>query len=267
MKKVTKIPPSTSTIKQYLEQLTSELRVKVSAFQSETNKTEKDRKREEIKAFINDKWWSLSDKCYDENWVSYIVPKKEIQKYLLSSIWKDHVYCVYCEQSNNGDLHIDHIKPKQTEDYFELAFSWDNFLPACIHCNRNKSSQFDSTKYLDPSSPTYEDFDFHFRYADDSDKILYPGEIRIPYPTIIGRTDKWIYMEELLWLNKKWINEHTAFSKRSGMYTKAKEYLIENWDSEHSRMMIKLFFRWDCESFTNWLISDDPNSPLHSELY
>lgn len=50
--------------------------------------------------------------------------------------------CSYCERAigkNSGqDVHIDHFKYK--DKYPELVVAWENLLPSCARCNRNKST-------------------------------------------------------------------------------------------------------------------------------
>lgn len=48
--------------------------------------------------------------------------------------------CCYCEckvGSGEREMHVDHFKPKSI--YPELVVEWDNLLPSCPHCNKQKS--------------------------------------------------------------------------------------------------------------------------------
>lgn len=49
--------------------------------------------------------------------------------------------CCYCEckvGAGEREMHIEHFKPKSI--YPDLVVAWDNLLPACPHCNKEKSS-------------------------------------------------------------------------------------------------------------------------------
>lgn len=50
--------------------------------------------------------------------------------------------CSYCERAigkkNGQDVHIDHFKYK--DKYPDLVVDWNNLLPSCARCNRNKST-------------------------------------------------------------------------------------------------------------------------------
>ncbi len=48
--------------------------------------------------------------------------------------------CAYCEQKVELS-HVEHYRPKDT--YYWLAYSWDNLLLACPHCNQFKGTNFD----------------------------------------------------------------------------------------------------------------------------
>ena len=49
--------------------------------------------------------------------------------------------CCYCECKigmGEREMHVDHFKPKSV--YPDLVVQWDNLLPSCPHCNKQKSS-------------------------------------------------------------------------------------------------------------------------------
>lgn len=51
-----------------------------------------------------------------------------------------HNKCCYCEclvGKGHKEMHVDHFKPKKI--YPDLVVKWDNLLPSCPHCNKNKS--------------------------------------------------------------------------------------------------------------------------------
>jgi len=58
----------------------------------------------------------------------------------LISIYKNK--CAYCEQKVES-FHVEHYRPKQ--NYYWLAYSWDNLLSACAYCNEYKNANFQIT--------------------------------------------------------------------------------------------------------------------------
>lgn len=48
--------------------------------------------------------------------------------------------CAYCEQKVE-QYNVEHYRPKSI--YYWLAYSWDNLILACPHCNFNKGIKFD----------------------------------------------------------------------------------------------------------------------------
>ena len=60
---------------------------------------------------------------------------KDIQKTLAES---SHDKCAFCEckPGESSNMEVEHFKPKSL--YPELAFDWDNLLPACRRCNEAK---------------------------------------------------------------------------------------------------------------------------------
>ena len=53
-----------------------------------------------------------------------------------------HNKCSYCERligkTSGQDVHIDHFKCK--DKYPDFVVEWNNLLPSCARCNRNKSN-------------------------------------------------------------------------------------------------------------------------------
>ena len=76
--------------------------------------------------------------------------------------------CMYCESEiDHSDFaHIEHIKPKRTDKFPELAYVWSNLGYCCEVCNNSKASNYDTnTPYIDP-------------YAEDpSEHIVFAGAI------------------------------------------------------------------------------------------
>lgn len=49
--------------------------------------------------------------------------------------------CCYCEckiGKGEREMHVEHFKPKSI--YPDLVVEWNNLLPSCPHCNKQKSS-------------------------------------------------------------------------------------------------------------------------------
>jgi uncharacterized protein (TIGR02646 family) len=55
----------------------------------------------------------------------------------LASMASGRKRCMYCE--DNAGTDIDHFRPKATHP--DRAFSWENYLLACSHCNSNEKRQ------------------------------------------------------------------------------------------------------------------------------
>ena len=53
-----------------------------------------------------------------------------------------HCKCAYCETNItvSGYSHVEHYRPKN--EYYWLAYSWDNLLLSCPKCNTNKGIKF-----------------------------------------------------------------------------------------------------------------------------
>lgn len=55
--------------------------------------------------------------------------------------------CCYCECKvgpGEREMHVDHFKPKSI--YPDLVVEWENLLPSCPHCNKEKSSHDTKTE-------------------------------------------------------------------------------------------------------------------------
>jgi len=53
--------------------------------------------------------------------------------------------CCYCETKLSG-TEIEHFRPKSK--YYWLVYSWDNLLPICSQCNKNKGNDFNTINKL-----------------------------------------------------------------------------------------------------------------------
>lgn len=77
----------------------------------------------------------IKNKEYTEKYDNFY--KKPDVKEQLEMLY--HRKCAYCE-SYVEQGQVEHFRPK--DQYYWLAFSWDNLLIACPTCNRNKSTSF-----------------------------------------------------------------------------------------------------------------------------
>lgn len=64
--------------------------------------------------------------------------KQSDTKIALKAIYKNK--CAFCEQKVEQS-HVEHYRPKHI--YYWLAYSWDNLLLACPHCNMFKGVNFE----------------------------------------------------------------------------------------------------------------------------
>lgn len=93
----------------------------------------------------------------------------------LKTMARGRCRCMYCEDNQGTD--IEHYRPKAL--YPEAAFSWDNLLLACSHCNSNeKRSEFpcDATGaplLLDPSTDVPEE---HLDFVPDTGHFVARSE-------------------------------------------------------------------------------------------
>lgn len=89
--------------------------------------------------------------------------------------------CCYCEckvGAGEREMHVDHFKPKSI--YPDLVVKWENLLPSCPHCNKEKSSHDTGAEpIVNPSE-------------DDPREFFYP--------------------QQLVWFASKQANAHDFFS-------------------------------------------------------
>lgn len=98
--------------------------------------------------------------------------------------------CAYCEQKIELS-HVEHYRPKDT--YYWLAFSWDNLILACPHCNEYKGTNFE----LSGAAVTFNNTSANIRdintlsasyYFKEQPKMVNP-EITDPLPHIKFKVD------------------------------------------------------------------------------
>lgn len=75
--------------------------------------------------------------------------------------------CSYCERAigkkSGQDVHIDHFKYK--DKYPELVVDWNNLLPSCARCNRNKGTHDTAEQpIINPTETNPKDFLFLSKY-------------------------------------------------------------------------------------------------------
>jgi uncharacterized protein (TIGR02646 family) len=73
-------------------------------------------------------------------------------------------HCSFCDNYplDRGDNTIDHFKPKGTEAFYHLAYSWNNLYIACNGCQTAKMEQYHDD-LLRPDDIQYQ-FDEYFQY-------------------------------------------------------------------------------------------------------
>ena len=85
--------------------------------------------------------------------------KKKVwnQPYIRAALLEmTHNKCCYCEKrvgKGTVDMHVDHFKPKSR--YPKEVVAWNNLLPSCVDCNRNKSNHDTCSEPI--INPTVED--------------------------------------------------------------------------------------------------------------
>jgi uncharacterized protein (TIGR02646 family) len=71
-------------------------------------------------------------------------------------------YCSYCERRLGASLAVEHIEPRHHASH--RALDWDNFLLACVNCNRTKGAQ--PTSSLDVYLPDRDNTARAFQYGE-----------------------------------------------------------------------------------------------------
>ena len=85
----------------------------------------------------------LTDEFINSGFKKAVWSKTYIKEELLA---ESHSKCAYCETfigKGEKEMHIDHFYPKSK--YPDKVVEWDNLIPSCPHCNKEKSD-------LDPNS-------------------------------------------------------------------------------------------------------------------
>ena len=92
--------------------------------------------------------------------------------------------CCYCERKlENGDYHIEHIKPKGLSKYEIYSIEYDNLICSCQlelengdprHCGNGKGSWYEEPLFVSPLDPNCETrfrytFDGHIQASTDND--------------------------------------------------------------------------------------------------
>ena len=86
--------------------------------------------------------------------------------------------CCYCEckvGSGEREMHVDHFKPKSI--YPDLVVKWENLLPSCPHCNKEKSSHDTGAEpIVNPSEDDPREFfylkDYRYYCFDNADSSI-----------------------------------------------------------------------------------------------
>jgi 5-methylcytosine-specific restriction endonuclease McrA len=169
-----------------------------------------------------------------------------------------HTCCCYCECVvgwwNWDD--IEHVIPKSKSPQDSLK--WDNLLLACNTCNRSNKNDNYTPWFLNVSNPWYL-FEEHFEYWKLNDKFL-----------LSAKSSEW--ESTLIDLKEFKFDSHTSTS-RYEVYWKLYIKIRKEKEKGKSKKTIVdelrefIWIIWKNYTFSIWLISDDPNSPLYSELY
>lgn len=86
--------------------------------------------------------------------------------------------CCYCEckvGAGEREMHVDHFKPKSI--YPDLVVKWENLLPSCPHCNKEKSSHDTGVEpIVNPSEDDPREFfylkDYRYYCFDNADSSI-----------------------------------------------------------------------------------------------
>ena len=86
--------------------------------------------------------------------------------------------CCYCEckvGAGEREMHVDHFKPKSI--YPDLVVKWENLLPSCPHCNKEKSSHDTGAEpIVNPSEDDPREFfylkDYRYYCFDNADSSI-----------------------------------------------------------------------------------------------
>ena len=86
--------------------------------------------------------------------------------------------CCYCEckvGAGEREMHVDHFKPKSI--YPDLVVKWENLLPYCPHCNKEKSSHDTGAEpIVNPSEDDPREFfylkDYRYYCFDNADSSI-----------------------------------------------------------------------------------------------
>lgn len=89
----------------------------------------------------------LNDKTAQHGFQKNIDANSYVGKDIYKKVKKEleeiyHCKCAYCETDikAGGYNHVEHYRPKN--DYYWLAYSWDNLLLSCPVCNTHKATKF-----------------------------------------------------------------------------------------------------------------------------
>lgn len=186
--------------------------------------------------------------------------KQSIRNQLESDqkVWRVHICCCYCEcvigWGNWDD--VEHVKPKSK--FPKSSLRWGNLLLACNTCNRSNKNDNYALWFLNISKRWYR-FEDHFEYWKHKDKFI-----------LSSKSKKW--KSTLKDMKEFKFDKHTSNSRYQvfwQMYTK----IIQSKERWKSITDIKddldqcIWWLWKNYTFSKWLISDDINSPLYSELH
>lgn len=94
-------------------------------------------------------------------------------------------YCCYCERKIDAGLHVEHVKPKDSNP--NLALVWTNFLLGCVNCNSNKGKE--NVQLADFVWPDVDATFEYFNYTHQGEVTVAP---QIQAPALRTRIEKTI---------------------------------------------------------------------------
>jgi len=119
--------------------------------------------------------WKENDKMYKRGHPNWDRIPSGVKQTVRETLLAEQGYiCCYCERIiQEGDCHIEHIKPKGAPEYEHFLAEYDNLLCSCQfelakgepkHCARRKGNWYDEELFISPLQPNCET---RFKYTHD----------------------------------------------------------------------------------------------------
>lgn len=121
-------------------------------------------------------WKNKTNEDWQPTWKKF--RRNPVKRSVRESLLEEQGYiCCYCEKRiNQEDSHIEHLKPKDTNNiYSHLTLDYNNLLASCqgekentstipVHCGHKKDDWYDEALMVSPLDSNCADF---FRYTED----------------------------------------------------------------------------------------------------